>query len=61
MREIYVSRAGDPGHAGDKTLTRETPAKRGRVNRYACVEGFPGYCKYCCFDRILKTADYFLI
>jgi hypothetical protein len=26
-----------------------------------CVEGFPGYCKYCCFDRILKKADYFLI
>jgi hypothetical protein len=25
------------------------------------VEGFPVYCKYCCFDRILKTADYFLI
>jgi len=22
---------------------------------------FSGYCKYCCFDRILKTADYFLI
>ena len=24
-----------PVHAGDKALTRETPAKRGRVNRYA--------------------------
>ena len=34
MREIYVSRAGDPFHAGDKALTRETPAQRGRVNRY---------------------------
>ena len=34
MREINVSRAGDPVHAGDKALTRETPAKRGRVNRY---------------------------
>jgi hypothetical protein len=34
VREIYVSRAGDPVHAGDKTLTRETPAQRGRVNRY---------------------------
>jgi hypothetical protein len=22
-----------------------------------CVEGFSGYYKYCCFDRILKTAD----
>ena len=28
MWEIKVSRAGD------KALTRETPAKRGRVNRY---------------------------
>ena len=35
MCEINVSRTGDPVHAGDKTLTRETPAKRGRVNRYA--------------------------
>jgi hypothetical protein len=26
--------AWDPVHAGDKALTRETPAKRGRVNRY---------------------------
>ncbi len=34
MREINVSRAGDPVHAGDKALMRETPAKRGRVNRY---------------------------
>jgi hypothetical protein len=33
VREINVSRAGDPVHAGDKALTRETPAKRGRVNR----------------------------
>jgi hypothetical protein len=37
VREINVSRAWDPVHAGDKALTRETPAKRGRVNRY-------GYC-----------------
>ena len=35
VREINVSRAGDPVHAGDKTLTRETAAQRGRVNRYA--------------------------
>ena len=28
---------GDPVHAGDKALTRETPAQRGRVNRYACT------------------------
>ena len=35
MQEINVSRAGDPVHAGDKALTRETPAKMGRVNRYA--------------------------
>ena len=34
MREINVSRAGDPVHAGDKALTRETPVQRGRVNRY---------------------------
>jgi hypothetical protein len=32
--EINVSRTGDPVHAGDKALTRETPAERGRVNRY---------------------------
>ena len=31
MQEIYVSHAGDPVHAGDKALTRETPAQRGRV------------------------------
>ena len=35
MREINVSSAGDPVHARDKALTRETPAQRGRVNRYA--------------------------
>ena len=29
MREINVSSAGDPVHAGDKALTRETPVKRG--------------------------------
>ena len=34
MREINVSRAGDSVHAGDKALMRETPAQRGRVNRY---------------------------
>jgi hypothetical protein len=33
-REINVSSAGDPVHAGDKTLTQETPAQRGRINRY---------------------------
>jgi hypothetical protein len=33
VREINVSRAGDPIHAGDKALTRETPVQRGRVNR----------------------------
>jgi hypothetical protein len=25
---------GDPVHAGDKALTRETPVQRGRDNRY---------------------------
>jgi hypothetical protein len=34
VREINVSRAGDPVLAGDKALTRETPVQRGRVNRY---------------------------
>jgi hypothetical protein len=34
VREINISRAGDPVHAGDKALTQETPAQRGRVNRY---------------------------
>ena len=35
VQEINVSCAGDPVHAGDKALTRETPVQRGRVNRYA--------------------------
>jgi len=30
----YVSCAGDPVHAGDEALMRETPTQRGRVNRY---------------------------
>jgi hypothetical protein len=34
VREINVSRTGDPVHAGDEALTQETPAQRGRVNRY---------------------------
>jgi hypothetical protein len=34
VREINVSHAGDPVHAGDKALMWETPAQRGRVNRY---------------------------
>ena len=38
VREINVSSAWDPVYAGDKALTRETPAKRGRVNRYACPQ-----------------------
>ena len=37
MREIYVSPTGDPVHAGDKALTQETPAQRGRVNRYVYI------------------------
>jgi hypothetical protein len=32
--EINISCAGDPVHAGDKALAWETPAQRGRVNRY---------------------------
>ena len=39
MREIYVSCAGDPVHAGDKALAQETPAQRGRVNRYVIISG----------------------
>ena len=39
-QEINVSRAGDPVHAGDKALTRETPVQRGRVNRYAWYSVF---------------------
>jgi hypothetical protein len=38
VREIYVSRAGDPFHAGDKALTLETPAQRVRVNRYDVID-----------------------
>jgi hypothetical protein len=41
VRKINVSRASDPVHAGDKALTQETPAKRGRVNRYAFEVGIP--------------------
>jgi hypothetical protein len=37
VREINVSRAGDPVHAGDKALMQETPTQRGRVNRYVLV------------------------
>jgi hypothetical protein len=37
VREINVSRTGGPVHAGDKALTQETPAQRGRVNRYGCI------------------------
>jgi hypothetical protein len=33
--EINVSHARDPVHAGDKALTRETPAKRGIENIHA--------------------------
>ena len=42
VREINVSHAWDPVHAGDKALTRETPEKRGRVNRYAYKKKFYG-------------------
>ena len=38
VREINVSRAWDPVHAGDEALTQETPAKRGRVNMYAFLK-----------------------
>ena len=37
MREINVSRAGDPVHEGDKALKWDTPVQRGRVNRYAVI------------------------
>ena len=29
VQEMYVSCAGDPVHAGDQALTRETPGKGG--------------------------------
>jgi hypothetical protein len=55
VREINVSRAWDPVHAGDKALTRETPAKRGRVNRYEsyeqCGQG-RSYCSLYTLDNI---------
>jgi hypothetical protein len=44
VREINVSRAGD------KALTQETPAKRGRVNRYVS-------CFYCFMFLEKKTTD----
>ena len=50
MREINVSRAGDPVHVGDKALTRETPTQRGRVNRYVfTAQGvhFPAIFRVC--------------
>jgi hypothetical protein len=47
VREINVSRAWDPVHAGDKALTRETPAKRGRVNRYVHLLHHPLDSKVC--------------
>jgi hypothetical protein len=37
VREIYVSHAIDPVHAGDKAFLRETPTQMGRVNRYELV------------------------
>jgi hypothetical protein len=37
VREINISRAGDPVHAGDKVLMQETPTQRGRVNRYVLL------------------------
>ena len=45
MREINVSRAGDPVHAGDKALTLETPTQRGRVNRYGLNNHHLKFCK----------------
>ena len=38
MQEINVSHAGDPVHAGDKALTRETLTQRGTVNRYGILD-----------------------
>ena len=54
VREINVSRAWDPVHAGDKALTRETPAKRGRVNRYA-----EDYTKLCL--NIICNRSFFIL
>jgi hypothetical protein len=38
VREINVSRTGDPVHTVDKALTWETPAQRGRDKRYAIIK-----------------------
>ena len=54
MREIYVSRAGDPVHAGDKALTWDTPAQRGRVNKY----GFHPPSK---MAAVTKTRNFFIL
>ena len=41
MREIFVSRAGELSHAGDRPKYREPPAQVVRVNRY--VVNFPTF------------------
>ena len=53
MREINVSCAEDPVHAGDKALTRESPAQRGRVNRYVTTNTT-------CFLLLFLSADLIL-
>ena len=40
MREIFVSRAGDLSHAGDRPKYREPPAQVVRVNRYGLKDTF---------------------
>ena len=53
VREINVSCAWDPVYAGDKALTLDTPAKRGRVNRYELDQRL-----LTCLMRILMISIY---
>jgi hypothetical protein len=49
VREINVSLAGDPVHAGDKALMRETPGKqqiKAKKNNM-CVYGHPTDPNFC--------------
>jgi hypothetical protein len=71
VREINVSRAWDPVHAGDKALTREIPAKRGRINRYdnshiyrnvwSFCPNVLNFCKYTYFYLFLRHFYFTLI
>ena len=55
--EINACRAWDPVHAGDKALTRETPAERGWVNRYAVDRGFVSWLGHFRLSRVMSAVD----